>query len=137
MNKKEKLLALIPALWAALFDTIITITGQSAEYWNGNLDMANEGNPIGNFMMRNHVSGIFIVCGLWLILIGILGYYLPRKVSRVFLLFVLMAHSWGASTWISMKFGFWPIIIFILFNSILFYAIDDIIDKRKPENLKT
>ncbi|WP_421920068.1 hypothetical protein [Marinifilum sp.] len=130
MNKKEKLLALIPALWVSLFDTIITILGQSNEYWNGNLSMANEGNPIGNFMMKNHVSGIFIVCGLWMILIGILGYYLPRKASRIFLLFVLLAHSWGASSWISMKFGFWPIMVFILFNAILFYKIEDIIGKK-------
>ncbi|MCY1633502.1 hypothetical protein [Marinifilum sp. D737] len=130
MNKKEKLLALIPALWASLFDTVITILGQSNDYWNGNLNMANEGNPIGNFMMKNHVSGIFIVCGLWMILIGILGYYLPRKVSRIFLLFVLIAHSWGASSWISMKFGFWPIMVFILFNAILFCKIEDIISKK-------
>lgn len=130
MNKNEKLLALIPALWASLFDTVITILGQSNDYWNGNLNMANEGNPIGNFMMKNHVSGIFIVCGLWMILIGILGYYLPRKVSRIFLLFVLIAHSWGASSWISMKFGFWPIMVFILFNAILFYKIEDIISKK-------
>lgn len=130
MNKNEKLLALIPALWASLFDTVITILGQSNDYWNGNLNMANEGNPIGSFMMKNHVSGIFIVCGLWMILIGILGYYLPGKVSRIFLLFVLIAHSWGASSWISMKFGFWPIMVFILFNAILFYKIEDIISKK-------
>jgi len=130
MKKREKIFALIPALWGSLFDTIITINGQIPEYWNGNLNMANEGNPIGNFMMKNHVSGIFVICGLWLILIAILGYYLPRKISRIFLLFVLMAHSWGASTWISMKYGFWPIMIFILFNSILFYIIDDLINKK-------
>ncbi len=53
MKKKEKLLSLIPALWACLCDTIITIAGQSKEYWDGNLNMANEGNPIGNFMMRH------------------------------------------------------------------------------------
>ena len=63
MRKREKLLALVPALWASLFDIIITIKGQSEEYWGGNLNMANEGNPIGNFMMKHHVSGIFVVCG--------------------------------------------------------------------------
>ena len=130
MNKKKKVLALIPALWVSLFDTVITILGQSSEYWNGNLNMANERNPIGNFMMKNHVSGIFIVCGLWMILIGILGYYLPRKLSRVFLLFVLIVHSWGASSWILMKFGFWPVMVFMLFNAILFYRIEDILSRN-------
>lgn len=134
MNKRKKLLALIPALWASLFDTIITITHQSKGYWNGNLNMANEGNPIGKFMMKNHVSGIFIVCGIWMVLIGVLGYYLPRRISWIFLLFVLIAHSWGASSWLSMKYGFWFVILFILFNAILFYKIDDIINSIKTES---
>ena len=131
MKKREKLLALIPALWASLFDITITIVHQSKEYWNGNLNMANEGNPIGNFMMKNHVSGIFIISILWLILIGVLGFYLPRKISKIFLLFVLMVRSYGASTWISNHYGFWSIILFILFNSILFYIIDDKINKKR------
>ena len=131
MRKREKLTTLIPAFWASLFDITITIVHQSKEYWNGNLNMANEGNPIGNFMMKNHVSGIFIISILWLILIGVLGFYLPRKISKIFLLFVLMVHSYGASTWISNHYGFWSIILFILFNSILFYIIDDKINKKR------
>ena len=131
MKKREKLLALIPAFWASIFDITITIVHQSKEYWNGNLNMANEGNPIGNFMMKNHVSGIFMISILWLILIGVLGFYLPRKISKIFLLFVLMVHSYGASTWISNHYGFWSIILFILFNSILFYIIDDKINKKR------
>ena len=130
MNKRKKLLALIPALWASLFDTVITITHQPKEYWNGNLNLANEANDIGNFMMKQHVSGIFIVCGVWLILIGILGYYIPKKYSRIFLLFVLIAHSFGASTWLSYNYGFWTSIVFILFNAILFYKVEDLINKK-------
>jgi len=90
MNKRQKLFALIPALWASLFDAVITIIHQPEEYWTGNLNVANEANTIGNFMMKQHVSGIFLVCGIWLIIIGILGYYIPRKYSRIFLLFVLI-----------------------------------------------
>jgi hypothetical protein len=130
MNKREKILALIPALWASLFDTVITITHQPKEYWNGNLNLANEANDIGNFMMKQHVSGIFIVCGVWLILIGILGYYIPKKYSRIFLLFVLIAHSFGASTWLSYNYGFWTSIVFILINAILFYKVEDLINKK-------
>jgi hypothetical protein len=130
MNKREKLIALIPALWASLFDITITTIHQPKEYWNGNLNIANEGNPIGNFMMKSHVSGLFIISTIWLILIGIIGYYLPRKISRIFLLFVLMVHSWAASTWIGPIYGFWFVILFILFNSILFYIINDKVNKK-------
>jgi len=130
MNKKEKLIVLIPALWASLFDVVITIVHQSKDYWNGNLEMANEGNPIGNFIMKNHVLGIFVISFFWLIVIGVLGYYLPKKYSRIFLLFVLMVHSLGASTWIIPNYGFWTAIILILFNAILFYKIEDLINKE-------
>lgn len=130
MNKNEKILALIPAFWASLFDVVITIVHQSKDYWNGNLEMANEGNPIGNFMMKNHVTGIFVISFFWLFVIGILGYYLPKKYSRTFLLFVLIAHSFGASSWLSDNYGFWSAIIFIGFNAILFYIIEDLINKK-------
>lgn len=131
MSKSKKLLYLIPALWASLFDITITIVNQSKEYWSGNLNKANEANPIGNYMMTNYISGIFLISIIWIIIIVVLGYYLPKKISQVFLLFVLIAHSWGGSTWISMKYGFWFVIIFMLFNSFLFYAIEDIAKKRK------
>ena len=130
MNKRKKLLALIPALWTSLFDAIITITHQPKEYWNGNLNVANEANSIGSFMMKQHVSGIFIISGIWLILIGIIGYYLPKKYSRFFLLFVLMAHSFGAGNWLIQNYGFWTAVIFILFNTILFYKIEDLINEK-------
>ena len=132
MNKK--LLLLIPALWASLFDIIITIIHQPVEYWNGNLNLANEANPMGDFMMKNHITGIFIISLLWILIIGLLGYYLPRKISRVFLLFVLIVHSWGAATWISWKYGFWFVIIFTLFNAILFYIIEDKVNYKKSES---
>lgn len=130
MTKKEKLILLIPPLWASLFDIVITIIFQPKEYWSGELSAANEGNPIGAMFMKHHVSGLFIISILWLILIGVLGYYLPRKISRVFLLFTLIAHSFGASTWLSGRLGFWYAMMFILLNSILFYGIQDRIDKK-------
>ncbi len=89
---------------------------------------------MGDFMMKNHISGIFIISLLWILIIGLLGYYLPRKISRVFLLFVLIVHSWGASTWISWKYGFWFVIIFTLFNAILFYIIEDKVNYKKSES---
>ncbi|WP_096428250.1 hypothetical protein [Labilibaculum antarcticum] len=131
MEKRVKLLAIIPAIWASLFDIVITTIYQPTEYWNGNLNLANEANPIGAFVMKNHVSGLFVISVLWLILIAILGYYLPKKISRVFLLFILIVHSWAGSTWISGHFGFWFVMIFLLFNSILYLKIDDMINLYK------
>ncbi|WP_282035909.1 hypothetical protein [Saccharicrinis aurantiacus] len=131
MQIHKKLVLAIPALWASIFDSVITIVHQPSEYWDGNLNKANEANPIGNFMMNYHTSGIFILCGLWIIAIALLGRYLPLKIARVFLLFTLMAHSYGASTWLTMHYGFGSAMLFILFNAILFYKIQDLSSNTK------
>ena len=130
MNK-TKLIALIPALWTSSFDIILTIIHQSKEYWSGKLNTVNEVNPIGNFAMRNSIYGIFIISIFWLVLISILGYKLPRKYSRIFLLFVFIAHNYGASTWLIGHYGFWAFLAFTVFNSLLFYKVDDITSKQK------
>lgn len=123
--KQAKLLRSIPALSAAIIDIAITVIHQAPEYWAGNLSKANEGNPIGNLMMKNHVSGIFVISGIWLILIGLLGYHLPRKSSRIFLTFAVIAHSYGASTWISPRYGFWWAMALIAFNTITYILIEE------------
>jgi hypothetical protein len=131
MTRKDKLLLLVPALWTSIFDITITVIHQSKEYWDGDLTKANEGNPIGALFMKNHVSGLFVISGLWIIAIGLLGYFLPRQASKIFLLFCVIAHSFGASTWLSTRYGFWYVITFILFNSILYCVVDNIAHRQK------
>ena len=133
--KKNKMRSLIPAYIASIIDITITITHQAPEYWQGDLTKANEGNPIGGTLMAIDVSGIFIISGIWLLIIGPLGYHLPRKLSRIFLLFVLVAHSYGASTWISPRYGFWAAMLLILFNSLIYILLDE--RNRKTELNKT
>jgi hypothetical protein len=132
----SKLILLIPAYWACLFDEIITIINQSDEYWKGNLTKANEGNPIGAFMMASHTSGLFIISALWLILIGIIGNKLSNRKLKIFALFVLIAHSFGASSWLSSYYGFWYTIIFIFINSIMFIEFENMYEIRKKEKAK-
>jgi len=117
MNRVNRWINVAPALIASLIDIIITIVHQPKAYWEGNLNKANEGNPIGATLMANHVSGIFLISGIWIILIIVLGYYLPKKISKYFLLFTLIAYSYGASTWISPRYGFWSAMVLILFNT--------------------
>jgi len=136
MTRKDKLLLLVPALWTSILDIAITVIHQSKDYWNGDLTKANEGNPIGALFMKNHVSGLFIISGLWIIAIGLLGYYLPRQTKKIFLLFCVLAHSFGASTWLSSRYGFWYVITFILFNSILYCTVDNIIFKQRIDITK-
>ncbi len=69
MEAMSRFIPLIPAFWSCLFDVAMTIIHQSPEYWQGNLNRANEGNPIGNLFMKNHASGIFVITAIWLLII--------------------------------------------------------------------
>jgi hypothetical protein len=128
---KARILTLIPALWASILDITLTICGQPSAYWNGNFKVANERNPIGAFVMSNHVSGLFVISGIWIALIVLLGYYLPRKISRIFLLFVLIANSWGASSWIAKDYWFVGSLALFLINAILYILIDEMSTKAR------
>jgi hypothetical protein len=128
-SRLNKWINIAPALIASLIDIIITIVHQPEAYWNGNLSKGQEGNPIGAFFMANHVSGIFLISGIWLILIMILGYYLPQKISKYFLLFTLIAHSFGGSSWLSAKNGFWLAMVLILFNTVTYLLADSYIKR--------
>lgn len=116
----HKFIMLIPAFWAALFDMTITVIYQPNEYWNGNLNIANEANPIGAFAMKYHVLGFFAISLAWLFLIGLIGSLLPKKGLVFFTLFVLLCHTWGGSSWIMNHFGFWFVMFYIFLNSFLF-----------------
>ena len=130
MNRLNRWINLAPTLIACLIDISITIVHVPKEYWQGNLNKANEGNPLGAIFMANHISGLFIISAIEVVLIMLLGYYLSRKTSRYLLLFVLIAHSCAATTWISGRYGFWSIMALALFNILTYLIANDIIKKR-------
>jgi hypothetical protein len=127
VTRRGRLLYLIPALWTSLFDIALTIFHQPPEYWQGNLSVANEGNPVGAFFMASHWSGLFIISVIWIFIIILLGYILPRPLAKIFLLFCVIAHSYGAATWLTNFYGFWFAIVFFLFNSVFYWAIDHVV----------
>lgn len=130
------LLIFIPGFWACLIDLLLTINGQPLAYWQGNLQMVREGNPLIEFLMKNSLSGIFIFVIFWLLAIVLIGYYLHSKLLRVLALFVLIVHTYGASSWLIESYSFWTVITYALLNSVMFIAIEDIYS-LKTSNLWT
>ncbi|WP_258100315.1 hypothetical protein [Marinoscillum pacificum] len=126
-TRHNQLIKLTPALIASLFDMTVTAIGQSPEYWSGNLQQANEANPVGGFFMSNHISGLFAASGVEILLIIVLGLYLPEKITKYLLLFVLIAHTCAAGSWLH---GFWPVMGLALFNSIIYILAQDLAKKR-------
>lgn len=122
----DKFLILIPAFWACLVDLILTVINQPASYWDGNLQMANEGNPLLCSMMKSNIFGVFIFVTFWLLSIVTISFYLPSKLLKMFSLFVLIAHTFGSSSWLAVSCGFWTVINYVLLNSIIFIVFEDI-----------
>ena len=131
MTKKDRILSLVPALWAATFDIAMTIVHQPQVYWKGNLTKGNEANPIGALFMENHLAGLFVISALWLVVVAMLGYWLPRRAGKMFLLFCVMVHSVGASTWLLNEYGYWYVIVWVLFNTIMYCLIEDYVNRVK------
>ena len=124
-DKPSRLKQLIPAYQASIIDVAITAIHQSPAYWAGDLSKANEGNPIGGPLMEGHISGLFVISGIWWVIIGIAGYYLPKKLSRIFLLFTVIAHSYGTGTWLSDRYGFWWTMTMIICNTITYIVMSE------------
>jgi len=86
--------------------------------------------------MKNSVSGIYVFTVFWLLAIVLIGYYLPSKFLRVLALFVLIAHTYGASSWLIEYYSFWIVIACVLLNSVIFIALEDMYS-LKTSNLLT
>lgn len=125
----NRLIKIFPAFFAAMFDILITIYFQPKEYWNGNLKIHNEANPIGNFAMNESIYGLFIISIIWLLIIIALGLFLPKKWISYISLFIVICHTLGGCSWIMMNFGFQYQFILIGFNTFLYLKTNN--DLRK------
>ncbi|WP_422360907.1 hypothetical protein [Reichenbachiella sp.] len=129
------LVKLIPPFWACLFDVFITAIHQPADYWRGELEFANEGNPIGNLFMTNHISGLFVVTLFELVVVMFLANWLTGKAQKVFLLFVVLAHSAAVTTWIAPRYGFWSFMFLTFFNAFLVVFVEDLEKRRAAKTI--
>ena len=134
-KRSYRLYGLIAPVWACVVDAIVTAVNQPEGYWQGELYKAREGNPIGGPLMEQYAYALFGISAIWLIIIAALGSFLPRNAGRVFTLFVVLAHTWGAGSWISSNYGFWWVILIALVNASLFIGFDNL-QAPKPKIIK-
>ncbi|EHQ41674.1 hypothetical protein [Myroides odoratus] len=119
-NKNKNKVDLYPALWVIVWDVAITAIYQPKEYWQGNLRMVNEGNPIGYICMTTNQYGLFYLAFIWLVAVVLFAKILPYSLSKTFLLFVFISHNIGIVNWMLFKNHFVFAILFILLNSLFF-----------------
>jgi hypothetical protein len=120
----------IPPILACCLDFIVTVIGQSPDYWTGDLSAANEANPVGAAFMSYHVSGLFVLTALWLALIFGLSYIVPAKFYKFFTLAVVMGHTVGAASWMKGADGPVKALAIVIFNALIYAGVDLYVGKR-------
>jgi hypothetical protein len=94
----------LPPLLLSLFDGIITLIGQPAEYWAGNYSLAQEGNPTFYGLM---IISPWAAVALFVIWIGLyvgLILLLPDTLALIVSIAVTFWHTVGAATWLLFHF---------------------------------
>lgn len=96
----------IPPILLCLLDTILTLLGQSREYWAGHYSNVNEGSPTFNHLLS--VSPLAYIGGiaLWIVVFVGLILLLPDTLALITSIAVTFGHSVGAATWILYRFHF-------------------------------
>jgi len=87
-----------------LFDYALTMWFQDPAYWAGDYKKALEANPLFSRLMEIHPLLFFGAGALvWTLFFGWLLLNLPRLAARCVCLCLTIGHTWGASSWLTMR----------------------------------
>jgi len=88
-------------LLLCMFDLVLTLSGQSREYWSGQFGYSNEMNPQFNWLLQQHPAA-FLAGGLvWIAVFTALIFLLPQRYARMVAAGITIGHAWGAATWLA------------------------------------
>ena len=112
MNHSEikcKLWLCLPAVITHLFDSVVTLLGQSSEYWGGQYNQVTEFNPVSHFALVTHPLVYLVYTVLQFIIVSVLIIVFPLMISKVFSTAWTMGSATGIISWLIGRFsvGFW------------------------------
>jgi len=85
-------------LFPALTDGVITLLGQSPQYWS-NQRMVNEASPAYYFLLTS--PWIFILGSLiWFLVLYRVFRKLKEPINLILMFLFISGHSWGSTSWI-------------------------------------
>ena len=96
----------LPSAAAASLDAVLTLRGQSAEYWAGNYARVNELSPTFHHLLAYHPLAFVAGILAWLLIFGTIILLLPRMLALAMSLAVTIGHTWGATTWLLHRFHY-------------------------------
>jgi len=92
-----------------MLDQLLTLWGQSAEYWQGRYEFTNESSPPFNWLLRQHPLAFEAGILVWIVLFCVAIVAVPRRLAMTLSMAIMIGHTWGATSWLMLRFanGYW------------------------------
>ncbi len=118
---------LFPCIFLWLLDVILTLAGQSREYWAGNFSEAKELNPLFHWFLSNGPDVFLIASIAYILLLVVILFLVPLRIAIITSYIASIAHLIGAAGWmLQMNIRMAGIILTIL----LFIFVKIVLDKE-------
>ena len=101
----------LPPMLAGLVDLAVTLLGQPAAYWEGNLGAAREGAPHGMWLFHQHYLAFPLAFAGWIAIYCAAILLLPRGLARLTAVAVTIGHASAGNSWLSYHAGYWATIV--------------------------
>jgi len=97
----------VPPLVFCALDTILTLLGQTAEYWKGGqLAYDNESSPTFHYLLSVHPAAFVAGIAGWAAILVVVLLLLPDTLALIVSVAVVLGHAVGAATWLLFHFKF-------------------------------
>jgi hypothetical protein len=83
-----------------LIDLAVTLAYQPSEYWHQGYQFVHESNPAARWFLQIHPLAFLGASLLWILAFSAAIFSLRFATARIVALAVLLAHAFGASTWL-------------------------------------
>ena len=107
-----------------MLDQVITLVGQSPDYWAGNRALAEEGNPWFLWLLRQHPLAFEAGIAAWVGVFSLVILTFPRRAAMTVSIAIVLGHTWGAATWLCYRFpyGYWITLALFFVSAVLIVA---------------
>jgi hypothetical protein len=107
-------LALAPLL-VCIADQVVTLSGQTAEYWAGDYSAPHEGSPQGYWLLQQHPLAYIAAAAGYMLTFTIVILLLPRLLAQTLAVGLVLGHAWGTASWLYTRWpgtsiGYWMVI---------------------------
>lgn len=106
MNRGRRIWLIVPAwLWFAV-DALLTLAGQTDEYWAGHYSAAVEFNPLAFHILLNGPALFAGLAVAWAVFLGLLTVFWPCPLVRALAIAVAVLHALAGCSWL-VRLGHW------------------------------